>query len=64
MNKEQLRADIIEDLEEKINEIYLKYQRQLYIESGDIAPVHAVNQDDCICRLSRIITEVLVFEMG
>lgn len=57
---EQIKSDV----EEKINEVFLKHQEMLGIKSGDIDPFDQVELDDIIENLSDIIAKVLKYEFN
>ena len=61
---DKLKSDVWNDLNEKVEEIYLKYQDRLYIKCGDIEPMQAFKQDDIVDALATMITNVLVSEIG
>lgn len=46
-------------LEDKVNEIFLEFQKELNILSGDIEPMDAVNLDDSMDALVESIYEVV-----
>lgn len=52
-------ALIEEDVEKAINDIFLKYQNALNIESGDIEPFQALSLEVNTKSVSRLVTEVL-----
>lgn len=58
-----METEIKEDLENKINEIYLKYQDRFDIQSGDIYPEQLFRQDELLDALAKLISEVLECEM-
>lgn len=54
-----MKTKILELLEEKINEVYLKMQNELNIQYGDIAPLDALYQDKLMDDLAEHIENVL-----
>ena len=63
INTDKLKSDVWNDLQEKVNEVYLKYQERLYIKTGDINPLDHFKQDDIVDNLAQIITNVLISQM-
>ena len=57
--KSDLLDRICEDIEEALNPIMAKYQDELNIESGDIAPVHTFVEEQAIKELAKILIRVL-----
>lgn len=66
MNTENLKDDILKDIQNLAQDIYIKYQTRLYITSGDIEPLMAIKEDETEERLAEIITSVILnqLEMG
>lgn len=64
MNTENLKDDILKDIQDSILDIYIKYQTRLYITSGDIEPLMAIMEDETEERLAEIITSVILNELG
>ena len=66
MNKENLKGDILKDIQDLTENIYIKYQTRLYISSGDIEPLMSIKEDETEERLAEIITTVILnqLEMG
>lgn len=66
MNTENLKDDILKDIQDSIFDIYIKYQTRLYITSGDIEPLMALEEEETEERLAEIITSVILnqLEMG
>ena len=64
MNTENLKDDILKDIQDSIFDIYLKYQTRLYITSGDIEPLMALEEEETEERLAEIITSVILNELG
>lgn len=49
-------------LQDKVNEVYLHFQKQLNISSGDISPEDWFEQDKAINTLADIIAKVLTYQ--
>ena len=64
MNTENLKDDILKDIQDSIIDIYIKYQTRLYITSGDIEPLIALEEEETEERLAEIITSVILNELG
>ena len=60
---ENLINEISEEIDRKVNEIFLEFQEQLDIKSGDIAPLDALELDEIKERLADSIHKVLVSEL-
>ena len=63
INTDKLKSDVWNDLQEKVNEVYLKYQERLYIKTGDISPLDHLKQDEIVNDLAQMITNVLISQM-
>lgn len=64
MEKHIDMKQIKSDVEEKVNEVFLKHQEMLGIKSGDINPFDQIDLDSAIEDLSNIIAKVLKYEFN
>ena len=60
---EQLKADIQKEIENQIENIFLKFQDRLYIMDGEIDPLELLKLDKIQEDLTEAIYAVLLFEM-
>ena len=63
MNTENLKDDILKDIQDSILDIYIKYQTRLYITSGDIEQLIALEEEETEERLAEIITSLILNEL-
>lgn len=67
MTREQvneIRRDLIGDLKNRVQEIYLEYQKGLGIKYGDQPPKLAADEEMEIAALANTIAETLMFQKG
>lgn len=67
MTREQvneIRRDLIGDLENKVQEIYCEYQKGLGIKHGDQPFKLAADEEVEIAALANTIAETLMFQKG
>lgn len=57
--RENIKEDIYRDLGDAINDIFVKYQTELGINSGDITPYELWEMEDLADELADIITKIL-----
>ena len=57
-----LHDEIVNDIDEAINNIFLKYQERCGIKYGDIYFTDAFDLEDCEDSMARIIEKVLDYE--
>ena len=60
---EQLKADIQKEIENQIENIFLKFQDRLYIMDGEIDPLELLKLDKVQEDLTEAIYTVLLFEI-
>lgn len=58
----ELSANIYEDLEDFISNIFLKYQEILNIEDGGVAPETEIEMDRITEQLSECISNALIIQ--
>ena len=62
--EQALKEGITQELENAVNNLFIKYQNQLGINSGDIEPLQACRLEELTSQLSNLIYEVLDFELS
>lgn len=55
---------IKQDIDDKVNDIFVEYQRMLGIESGDISPEHSMELETKEEELSDLIKEILYSQLN
>ena len=60
---DRLTKDVTEKLDEKINQLFLEFQNQMYIAYGDVPLDVAFPMDEAQARLADCIAKTLRYEL-
>lgn len=59
MIREDIKTDIIADIGDALDDIFIRYQTELGIESGDIHPSDAWELWECTDNMADLIAKIL-----